>query len=53
MPEHYIEQTFSNHENIDFVKFLVGQFGSNKTEKIISEYYLCGSIKSPGALIFW
>ena len=53
LPEHYIEQTFLNHENIDFVKFLLGQFGSSKTEEIISEYYLCGSIKNPGAVIFW
>jgi len=53
MPEYYIEQSFSNHKNIDFIKFLLGQFGSSKTEEIISKYYLCGSTKNPGAVIFW
>ena len=53
MPEYYVEQSFSNHENIDFVKFLVNEFGTPKAEEIISKYYLCGSIKNPGAVIFW
>ena len=53
LPEYFIEQSFSNHENIDFVKFLVGQFGSSKAEEIISKYYLCESTKNPGAVIFW
>ena len=29
------------------------EFGSSKTEEIISKYYLCGSTKNPGAVIFW
>ena len=53
MPEYYVEQSFSNHENIDFIKFLVNEFGTSKTEEIISKYYLCGSTKNSGAVIFW
>ena len=53
LPEYFIEKSFTNHENIDLVKFLLGQFGTEATERMIEKYYLCGSTKRPGDIIFW
>lgn len=52
LPEYFIEKSFTNHENIDLVKFLLGQFGTETTEQMIEKYYLCGSTKNPGAVIY-
>ena len=53
LPEYFIEKSFTDHENIDLVKFLLRQFGTKATERMIEKYYLCGSIKNPGAVIYW
>ena len=53
MDEYFIEKSFTDHENIDLVKFLLGQLGTEITIEIIKEYYLCGSTKKPGAVIYW
>jgi hypothetical protein len=53
LPEYAIEKSFVNHENIDFVKFLLGQLGQQETINIIKKYKLSGSSKNPGAVIFW
>ena len=53
MSEYYIEKSFTNHENIDFVKFLLKIFDPLAVEEIIEKYNLCGSVKRPGDVIFW
>ena len=50
MLEYVIEKSFTNHENINFVKFLLGQQG---TINIIKKFELSGVSKNPGAVIFW
>ena len=53
LPEYFIEQSFSDHENIDFVKFLLKIFNEKIVIDIVQKYKLCGSTKNPGAVIFW
>lgn len=53
LPELMIQQSFKNHEQIDFVRFVLKKFGLKLTKDIISKYYLCRSNKIKNAVVFW
>jgi len=53
MAEEFIERSYTNHDKIDFIKFLNKQFGQEMTNRVIRKFRLCGSMKTPGAVIFW
>ena len=52
-PESLIKKSFKNHNEIDFVKFLMGQFGSEITIDLIKKFRLGCSFKNNGNVIFW